>query len=101
MVRKAQELLGQLRELKQKYVPWLDLSDPYHQLGVVSAVIVAGYAVGEGSLPISVPWWQLGLVTGLIYYVMFTDGPVPQLEEPQTKEEVDQLPNPPQYDNSN
>ena len=94
-MRKAQKLLEQLQELKQENVPWLDLSDPYHQLGVVSAVIVIMYAIGEGGLPISVPWWQLALVAGLIYYVMFTDGPVPQLEEPQNPVE-NQLPDPSQ-----
>lgn len=89
--------LEQLKEFKEEYLPWLDLGDPYHQLGVVSVVIVIMYAIGEGGLPINVPWWQLALVAGLIYYIMFTDGPVPQLEEPQNPFE-DQLPDPSQQE---
>lgn len=91
------KIVKRFKELKQEYVPWLDLRDPYHQLAVVSALIVTGYAIGEGGLPISLPLWQLGLVAGLIYYVMFTDGPVPELEEPQNPAD-EQLPNQPQHD---
>lgn len=84
------DFVEKVREWKQRYIPWFDIGNPQHQLGLMVAVIILAFVVQEGGLPVDLPVWQLLLVAALVWIAM---GDVelpfdpPQFPEDRSREE--------------